>query len=154
MKVQGVMQFPFLWNDGWNERDNYLGNVYLMTLPVKKRSLFSDGQLLKQRRFFVNIWKIERDAMRVIKFETKWMPFLSDVFAVVIVMTVYAPFQRSLCVCEPWVRKCGFQNLFCRDVDERPRYYISQCGMLHAFSLHVHQNQNQNNGLTFFWSAK
>ena len=69
------------------------------------------------------------------------MPFLSDVFAVVIVMTVYAPFQR---------RKCGFQNLFCRDVDERPRYYISQCGMLHAFSLHVHQNQNQNNGLTFF----
>ena len=40
------------------------------------------------------------------------MPFLSDVFAVVIVMTVYAPFQRSLCVCEPWVRKMVFKIYF------------------------------------------
>ena len=38
-------------------------------------------------------------------------------------------------MCEPWVRKCGFQNIFCRDVNERPRHYISPCGMLHAFSL-------------------
>ena len=36
---------------------------------------------------------------------------------------------------ELWVRKCGFQNIFCRDVNERPRHYISQCGMLRAFSL-------------------
>ena len=63
------------------------------------------------------------------------MPFLSDVFAVVIVMVLYFPFQRSLCVCELWVRKCGFQNIFGRDVNERPRYYVSQCEMLHAFSL-------------------
>ena len=63
------------------------------------------------------------------------MPFLSDVLAVVIVMVVYFPFQLSLCVCEPWVRKCGFQNIFCRDVNERPRYHVSQCEMLDAFSL-------------------
>ena len=28
-----------------------------------------------------------------------------------------------------------FQNIFCRDVNERPRHYVSQCETLHAFSL-------------------
>ena len=151
--------------------------------------------------------------MRVIKFETKWMPFLSDVFALVIVIIVYASFKWSHGVSELWVRKCGFQiyfvndmwnksymncgkwneneemivavnaiyahlvehctgkspghgfkpdwspkffsgfftqlhklrslrrsflhfqNIFCRDVNERPRHYVSQCETLHAFSL-------------------
>ena len=28
-----------------------------------------------------------------------------------------------------------FPNIFCRDVNERPRHYVSQCETLHAFSL-------------------
>ena len=33
------------------------------------------------------------------------------------------------------VRKCGLQNIVCRDVSERRRQYVSQCEMSHSFSL-------------------
>ena len=50
------MQFAFLWNDSWNERDNYLGNVSPTTLP-EKGSRFSDGGFLSNDNGKKNRWK-------------------------------------------------------------------------------------------------
>ena len=58
------MQFAFLWNDSWNERDNYLGNVSPTTLP-EKGSRFSDGELLKQRQRKKNRWKSKITSLHV-----------------------------------------------------------------------------------------
>ena len=44
------------------------------------------------------------------------MPFLSDVYALVIVIIVYASFKWSHGVSELWVRKCGFQIYFVNDM--------------------------------------
>ena len=43
--------------------------------------------------------------MRVIKFETKWMPFLSDVFAVVIVMILVEPLRERTMGKKMWFSK-------------------------------------------------